>query len=146
MRQVGRVHRANEGDVVHLPGEVRQHVRYPHAAPAMPGELIGAAHEGTGVLYVFDLAGDLVEVLLAVMLVEHRLGIKQVHLTGAAVHEKMDNGRGLGREVRRARPQVEGESSLGCRRRRRTVKIARQQIGQRGAVDAARNLAEEASP
>src|SRR5438094_9963720 len=80
------------------------------------------------------------------MLVEHRLGIKQVHLAGAAVHEKVDNGRGPGREVRRARLQVEGESRLGCRRRRGTVKIARQQIGQRRAMDAAGNLAEKASP
>ena len=48
-----------------------------------------------------DLAGDLVEVRLAVVLVERRLGIEQIHLARAAVHEQVDDGLGLRREVRR---------------------------------------------
>ena len=78
-------------------GEVRHRVGDPRAALAVPGELERAAHDRAGALDDLDLAGDLVEVALAVLLVEHRLGVEQVHLARAAVHEQMDDGLGLRR-------------------------------------------------
>ena len=53
----------------------------------MPGEPERAAHQGAGILDELDLAGDPVEVGFAVVFVERRLGIEQVHLAWAAVHE-----------------------------------------------------------
>ena len=66
-----------------------------------------------------DLAGDLVEVRLAVVLVEHRLGVEQVHLARAAVHEQMNDGLGLRLEVRRAGPEVAGDGVASSAHRRR---------------------------
>ena len=144
MRQVGGVHRADEGDVVHHAGEVRHHLRDPRAALAVPGELERAAHQGAGVLDELDFARDLVEVRLAVVLVERRLGVEQVHLAGAAVHEQMDDRLGLGREVRRARLEVDrrirrlfrGEDGGGA-------EVAAEQVGQGRPGDAAGHPVEE---
>ena len=87
------------------------------AALAVLGELERAAHQRAGVLDDLDLAGDLVEVRLAVMLVEHRLGVEQVHLARAAVHEQVDDRLRLRREVRRPRLEV-GDGSSRPRGRR----------------------------
>ena len=54
-----------------MTGQVRHGVGDPHAALAMLGEFERAAHRAPGALRILDLAGDLVEVRLAVMLVEH---------------------------------------------------------------------------
>ena len=59
-----------------------------------------------------DLAGDLVDVGLAVMLVEHRLRVEQIHLARAAVHEQVNDGLGLRREVRLPRLEV-GAAGIG---------------------------------
>jgi hypothetical protein len=100
VREVGGVHRADESDVIDLAGQVRHGIGHPHAALAMLSELERAAHQCAGATRVLDFAGDLAEVRVAVVLVEHRLRIEQVHLAGAAVHEQMDDRFGLRREVR----------------------------------------------
>ena len=69
---------------------------------AVPLELERAAEPGAGLLrvHVVDEAGA---GLLAVPLVQLRLGIEQVHLAGAAVLEEVDDAlRASGPEVRRA--------------------------------------------
>ncbi len=55
----------------------------PHCAVLR--ELERAAHDRAGVLHELDLAGELVRVGLAVVAVEFRLRVEQVHLGRAAV-------------------------------------------------------------
>src|SRR5438445_187964 len=88
-------------------GQVRQRLGNPHPALAVAGKLKRTAHKGAGTLRVLHLAGDPVEVRPAVVRVERRLRVEQVHLAGAAVHEQVDDRPGLGREVRRPRFQVD---------------------------------------
>ena len=65
----------------------------------MPGETIRTLEEVAGELFV---VGNLSRRRLAVMLGEHRLGVKQIDMAGAAVHEKL-NHRLRARECRRGR-------------------------------------------
>jgi len=85
---------------------MRQHVCNPHPALPVLRELEGAAHQGPGALRILDFAGDLVEIRAAVVLVQLRLGIEQVHLTGAAVHEQVDHTAGFGRNMRRSGHEI----------------------------------------
>ena len=91
VREVGGVHRADEGDVVDALGEVGHHVGNRHAALAVLREGVRAAHHRAGVLRVLHFTGDFVEVRLAVEPVQLRLGVEQVHLARPAVHEQMND-------------------------------------------------------
>src|SRR5579883_1010699 len=119
---------------------MRQRIRNPHAAAAVPCELERAAHQSAGGADVLDFSRYPLEIRLAVMLVEHWLGIEQIHLAGAAVHEEVDDGLGPAREMRRARLEILGRSLL-CRGH--AVSIAAQQIGQGGALNAAGDAREK---
>ncbi len=98
-------HGADEGDVVHDLGEVREQLADLHAALAMLLELPGGAKAlggGLGEVVVFDLAGELPPVVPG----EHGLGVEEVHLGGAAHHEERDHGLRPRLEVRLFRGQV----------------------------------------
>ena len=76
---------------------------------------------------------------LPLPLLQLRLGIEQIHLARAALHEHEDHVLRLGREMRLlGRQRVD----LG---QRGGASLARQQLGQRDRADAARALAEEAA-
>ncbi len=139
--QVRRVHGADERQVVHHAGQVRHHLGDPGATPAVSGELERAAHQRPGVLDELDLPGDLVEVGLAVVFVERRLGVEQVHLARPAVHEQVDDRPGLRGEVRLARLEV----GRPVRRRRRAAQaVLAQQVSQSRPADTAGDAVEEA--
>ena len=113
---IGRVgdHGADEGQLVHLPGQMRQDFRQPDARLPVPGELEGAAHQGPGLFRVLHVGdGHLVQVGLSVMLVQQGLGVEQVHLAGPAVHEEVNDGLGLGLEMGTAGLEVVHPSGGG---------------------------------
>jgi hypothetical protein len=86
--------------------EGRQGVGDPQARATVLREAEGTSHQrarGPGVL---DLAGDLVEVRLAVVAVEERLGVEEVDLARPSVREQADDGLGARRGVRRPRLEV----------------------------------------
>src|SRR5579884_589498 len=109
----------------------------------MLGESKGAAHQGAGGADILDFPGDSVEVGLAVMLVEHRLGIKQVHLTGAAVHEEVNDGLGFRRKMRRTRFEIRDRAIRLCGGY--TEPIAAKQIRQGGTVNPTGDAREKAA-
>ncbi len=141
VRQVGRVHRTDEGDVIDLPGQVRHRVGNPHAALAVLGEVEGAPHQRAGALRILDLARDLAEVRLAVMLVEHRLGVEQIHLTGAAIHEQMNDRFGFRLEMRRAGFEI----ARGFLRQVPGEEILAEKLGQRGTVEPGADVVEQST-
>src|SRR5262249_21745294 len=91
VRDVGSIERANEGDIVNMPGNIRQSVRNPHAALSVSRKFEGTAHEGACVFHILDLSRDLIEISLAVMRIQRRLRIKKIHLARAAIHEEVDH-------------------------------------------------------
>ena len=101
------VHGTDQRDVVDALGQVRQQLGDLHAALAGALELVGRGKQRAGVLAVRKMA-KLSSLLGAVpaRLCQRRLGIEQVHLAGAAVHEQMNDGFGLGRELRLLRRQI----------------------------------------
>ena len=98
VREVRGIERADQRDVIDLLGKVRQGIGNPHAALAALGKLERAFHQRPGRFGKLDFAGDLREVILPVPLVELVLGIEQVHLARAAVHEQVDDGFGPRRD------------------------------------------------
>ena len=94
------VHAADEAELVGDAGRVWQHLRDIHAALAVLTEFERARQERIDVvgLVDFDAAGK----RLPGQPREHRLGIEQVHLAGTAVLHQLNDGLGLGGEVRAA--------------------------------------------
>ena len=108
-RLVGQIrgeHRADHGDVVDAAGQMRHGIGDPGAALSVAGELKRAAKQRPGRARVFHLAGDLVEIRLAVQLVQQRLGVEQIHLARPAIHEQVDHAGRRGPVMRWARLQV----------------------------------------
>ena len=130
------MHRADECEVIDRAREVRHRVGDPCAAPAMSREPERAPHDRAGALDELDLAGELIDVGLAVILVERGFGIEQIHLTWAAIHEEVNDGLGLGGEVRLPRfgvgRHIGGASGFHAEERR-----------ERGTVNATGHALEE---
>ena len=116
---VAGMHRADDADVVDDAGDVGQQFGDFGTALTMFFEL-----EGTGQQLSAGRVGeaecDVALVRLAVVLGELGLGIQQVDVRRAAVHEERDHRLGLWRKVGRLGPQVE---------RRRIVRLGRR-LGQ----------------
>ena len=106
MRDIGGVERTNQGNVIDVPGEMGECVRDPHPRLTVLGKLERAPHQCAGVLDRLDFTGNLIEIGLAMMFVEFRLGIKQIHLTGATIHKQMNHRLGLCGAERPARNQA----------------------------------------
>ena len=133
MSQVGRVHRPNETDPIHLGGEVRQQLRHVHSAFTVLGKPKRTPHQCPGRPGILDLTGNLVEIRLAVISSQFLLGIEQVHLAGTTVHEQVDHRLGLRLKMRLLRRLVR-KCRLRSQEPVRAIKVARQQPGQcRGA-------------
>ena len=129
------VHGADDRNLIDHLSRVRQQFAHPRAALAMPGKLPMTAHHLA--LHAAPGRGDLGEFLrcfLPVILVQRRLGIKQVHLRRPALHAKLDDRLGPRRKVRLARARIHRQCWLVVRFL--AVQIARQQRGQRHAVQA----------
>lgn len=100
-----RVHGTDERDVIDDVGEVRQQLADIHAALAVLLELPRAAHAlaaGAGGIVVFHFAWE----ILAVVLGEFGLGIKQIHVARPALHEHGDHGLGLPKAMRHLGLQI----------------------------------------
>lgn len=142
-------HGVDQADVVSHLRSVRQRVRHPHARLTVPREFVLPPHNHTdvarvGVADVFDVAG----VRLAVVTIEHRFGIEEIHLTGAAVHEKLDDGVCFGRVVTWFWMEVKCRWGFwgGCflgERRGGAEHVTRKQLRQRRAEEAVRCRGEE---
>ena len=135
------VHGADQGEVVGAGRQVRQEVGQLHAALSVLRELAWAAHEPRRLLLQegeADVLGHRLGQLLAVQLVELRLGIEQVDLAGRAFEIDADTRFGLRREVRCLR----GER-IGCLGGEQA--IVAQKRGQGGQADAARRARQEAA-
>ena len=137
VRNVRGVEGANERDVIDVPRQVGQCVRHPHAALAVTRKLEGAAHERAGVLDVLDLARNLVGISLAVVRIERGLGIEQIHLARPAIHEQVDHGLRLGRNVRRPGTKARNGASLVRQ------EILTEQVQEGGPLNAGAHVFEE---
>ena len=115
--QVDRVHRFENSDPIHAGGQVRHDIRNPGSRFPVPGKLEGASHQRARRPRVFYLPGDLLEIRLAMPLVEFRLGIKQVHLAGSAIHEQVDHRFGFWFKVWLAGLEVKAAANRVARRR-----------------------------
>src|SRR5690242_15797243 len=99
--------------------------------------------------------GSVLHKRLSAVLFNHRLWIKEIHLTWGAVHQKLDDGLGLGLEMWPPWPEIEDMARSGNRLRTRfrgrsgaqrirlAVKIIAEQRCQRGAIDSIRNQMEK---
>ncbi len=90
------VHRADHADVVDHPGRVREQVADFDPALAVLLELEGRAHGRAGLA----LGGQIGRHRLAVVAVEHRLGVERVDVRRPAVHEQVDDPLGPGSQRR----------------------------------------------
>ena len=91
-----------------MPGDVRQRLGELQARPAVPGEPVRAPEQVAGELLV---VGHFLGRRLAVVLGEHRLGVEQIDVARAAVHEELDDGLGPRGVVRGAGPDVKRPAS-----------------------------------
>ena len=99
------VARIDEGEIIHMFGDVRKDLRDPGTRFAVPVKLERRLHDGPDL--VGEEAGVFVKTfqLLAVTFFELRLVVPSVHLARAAVEEQPDDGFGLGGEVAGFRSQ-----------------------------------------
>ena len=136
------MHGPDDRDVVHPPGQMGHDLGDPGTRLTVLGELEGTAQQPAGLLRRRHIHGDLVEVGLSMMLVQHRLGIQQVHGAGAAIHEQQDDRLGLGLEVGLSGSDIidtaaaETERTGFVRQTGHAQQVPRQQVGQSHPVDA----------
>ena len=111
-------HRADERQLVHDLGHVREQIADPRPALAVPAELPRRLHHlaDVGELRRLQLAHRLVRVL-AVELLQQRLVVEGIHLRRAAVHVEEDDALRLGRVVRQARRRRRPDVRRGRRQR-----------------------------
>ena len=135
MAVVAAVHAANHAEVVGDFRGVRQQLAEVHAALAVLFKFPRAAEE-----LAAGLVGEAVihaaAVVHAVKTLQLGLGIGEVHVARAAVHEKGNHGLRLGREMRRLGPEI--KIALGARdvRRRGEQLVTIEQPRQRHAANA----------
>src|SRR5438552_14637830 len=141
--RMNRVHGANHGYVVDLLDEMRNQLGDPGTGLSVLLEFERAPHQAAGSLRRRYVVCDLFEVWLAVMLVEHRLGVEEVHLARCAVHEELDDTFRLGREMRRARLQIVYATWLFFIHRRCAIQVFTEQGNQRSALQAVYSALEE---
>ena len=111
-----REHRANDGDLVRVLRDVRQRLGELGAALAVLAKAKRALEQVAGDAFI---VGDLSGRRLAVVAIEHRLGVEQIDLARPAVHEELDDGAGLRREVRLPETNVMGCAvQIGLQQRR----------------------------
>ena len=114
----------------------------------MTGEFPWAPHQAPGRLGTRHVGGQVLEDRLAMVSFEGRLGVEEVDLAGATLHEQLDDRLGtrlevrlLGSEIveswRRRRRRVGGQQS------RTSVEFASEQVGQGGAVEPVGGTAEK---
>ena len=106
MIELRGVHGPHQRDVIRAGGDVRQQIADFHAALAVFFEdTAGAHHRGRILLQKGKLriSHDRIGQRLSVVFVEQRLGIKEIHLRGAAFEEDEDTSLRLRREMRHSR-------------------------------------------
>ena len=142
MAVVAGVHAADEAEVIGNLRGVRQQLAEVHAALAVFLEFPRAAEEFAAGL-VGEAVMDIAAIVHAVTALQLRLGIDEVHMTRAAVHEQRNHCLGLGREVRLLGLQVKAalpaRDVLGCTEQF----LPLQQPRQREAADTHRVAGEE---
>ena len=102
----------------------------------MLSELEWTAHQRSGVSHVFDLARDLVEVRFAVMPIQFRLRVEQVHLARTTIHKEVNDGLRFHQSMCWASVQV---------RRDFREQIVAKQLQQRGSVQPGADAGEKAA-
>jgi hypothetical protein len=124
-------HRADQRDLIHHLAQVWQKLADLHAALALFFEFpwrAKALRRCLREVVVFDLTGE----LLAVILRQHRLRIKEVHLRRTAHHEERDHGLRARLKVRLLRCQIVAHLAKAFRLHRCCEQaIALQQRGKR---------------
>src|SRR5262245_24588078 len=108
---MGREHGAHNGNVVHLLRQMRHQLRNPDSRFSILLELEWAAQQPASLLWTGEVRGHFVEIGLAVVFVQHRLGIKEIHLAWPAVHKELDYGLRLRLKMRGSRSQIERSAS-----------------------------------
>ena len=91
-----RVHRPYHGQLVSHGSQVGHQFRDLQARFALLTEPPRAAEQFPGLLGSGQVGCHLVEIPLAVQLIELRLRVQQVHLAGATLHEQLDDSLGPG--------------------------------------------------
>src|SRR5262245_23588938 len=100
------IHGSDDDDVIDTFGEMREKLGNLDPRLSMLGELEWRGQEAAHLICKFNLVDDVPRGGRTRKLAQHRLGIKQVDLAGAAVHEEMDDRFGFGLKVRRLRHQI----------------------------------------
>ena len=109
MIRMGREHRADHGDVIHLPGEMRHHLGEPQTGLPMPGEPKGSGQQAADAVGVqVRLSDGFHGWLLTLKLLELRLWIKEVDVAWASLHDEMNHRFRPRLEMRRAGLHIEG--------------------------------------
>ena len=102
MRKGIHVKGLNDGELVHVTGHIRQGIRAPEAGLSVLFEHALCAKQ----LGLLDLATANLHVhLLAVVLLQLRLVVEQIHLRWPTIHVEVNAGFCLGRKMARSRSQ-----------------------------------------
>src|SRR5436309_12291242 len=109
----------------------------------MARELERAAHQSARGRRRRHIGGELVVIRLAMMPIEGRLRIEQVHLARAAVHEELDDRLGARLMMRAARAKVKTAARFIGAHGRRAEKFLAQQIRKRRSMKAGGDAVEE---
>ena len=143
--EVTAVHRSDQRHIVDVLGEVRHDLRDIHAALAVFLKLERRRQQALRLVGRCNVRRHLAHGHLTGVLLERRLGVKQVYLTRPAVHEEVNDRLGLGLEMRRLRTEIVDLPPVGCsgHRRVRSEQIGSQQRGQSRSVESVPEPREE---
>ena len=132
--EVGPVHGADQGDIVHAVRQMGHQLRQLHARLSVPGEAVGRGQQSSRLGGRGDVGGQVAVGYRAGIFPEQRLGVEQVHLAGTPVHEQVDDGPGPGIEMGSPRPQVVALAA-GSQQGIGGEQLLAQDGGQGGAVE-----------
>ena len=143
--EMGPVHGANQGDVVHAGRQVGQQLRQLHAGLPVSGEAIGRGQESARLGGRGDVRGQVSVGYGSGIFLEQRLGVEEIDLAGPPVHEEVNDSLGLGVEMGSPGPQIvalAGGSQQGMGREQ----LLAQDRGQGGAVQERPRAGEQLPP
>ena len=136
------VERLNDGQLVHVGREMRQHVAAPQTRLATLTERPLGTEQGSGLhvaAALFERCG------LTVATVQLRLVVEEVHLRGPSVHEEKNAGLGLRRKVGRFHSH-RIRRHAGCHVGPRKETIGLEQSGQCQTGETRTELRQEITP
>ena len=144
------VHRSHHGQLVGDGGQVRQQLRDFQAGLTVLVKFPWAAKQLARLLGAGQIGSDLVEIPLAVQLVQFRLRVQEIHLARTPLHEQLDDSLGPGRTRWRLGGHVVHVQLLGFhllgQQPRTTKQILGKQPGQGRAAQPVTDSVEEPTP